>query len=297
MALILKNSLMGVLHLGRLLKKTSERWIHDQAFRLSAALAYYAVFSMAPLLIIIAVLVGMVYSGDTIEQVRTRFEEFISPQAADLIAKGIVNAASTVEGGIGYTAFAVILMLIGASAFTYQLQSAVEAMWNVQPEADRGICQLIRCRLGTLVCVFAAGFLLQISVLVSSALSISRRHLNSFLPAAAVIWQWVDYGVSFAVVTAIFALIYKLLPTVKVEWRDVIVGAILTATLFSAGKWGIALYLSRSSFQSVYGAAGSVMVLLVWLYYSSLILLFGAEFTQVWIESRGRSIGRPREAA
>jgi membrane protein len=156
---------------------------------------------------------------------------------------------------------------------------------------------MIKGRLGTLVFVIAAGVVLQISVVVSSVIRIYRERLTALFPQSDFVWHWIDYGVSFAVVTAIFVLIYKLLPNARVGWTDVFAGSVLTAVLFSAGKWAIAFYLSKSSFESVYGAAGSLMVLLAWLYYSSLIVLFGAEFTQVWAESRGGSVDSCRQAA
>jgi membrane protein len=273
-----------------LLRKTGERWINGEAFRLSAALAFYAVFSLVPLLILLTVFVGFVYSGDTVEQVRAQFAGMVSPEAGDFLAKGVVSAGASIQGGLGYAFIAVIVMLAGVSAFTYQLRNAIETTWDVRNSDGGGIGALLKRRLGTLVLVIAAGVLLQISVVVSSAITIYRQHLSALIPRSDFVWHWVDDGVSFVVVTAIFALIYKLLPDVRILWSDVLAGAIVTAVLFSVGKWGIVLYLSTSSFQSVYGAAGSLMVLLAWLYYSSLILLFGADFTRVWVEARGRTL-------
>ncbi len=151
-------------------------------------------------------------------------------------------------------------------------------------------------RFGTLVIVFAAGVLLQLSVVVSSAISVYRSYLQAVLPDIEFVWHWADLGISFGVVTTLFAMVYKWLSDAKVAWRDVWDAALITALLFSAGKYAIAFYLAHSGFQSVYGAAGSLMVLLAWVYYSSFILLFGAEFTQVVAERRGDGIG-PRARA
>jgi len=288
---------MAIWRLPRLLVTTTERWVADGAFSRSASLAYYALFSLAPLVVIITVLVGAVYSGDTVLQVRSQFAQIVSPEAADLIAGGVVHAGERLEGGVWYAVLAAALMLIGVSAFTSHLQQAVEGMWNVEARGDRGYWETIKDRFRTLSVVFATGIVLQVSVLVSSVAAVYFRHIRSVTPGTDMLWPWLDHGVSFVLIAAILALVYRFLPNATLRWTDIAIGSTLTAVLLTVGKWAIALYLSRSGFQSLYGAAGSLMVILAWLYYSSLILLFGAEFTQVWVESHGDRIQRRDIAA
>ena len=245
---------------------------------MSAALAYYAVFSITPLLVIITFAVGLVHKGNTLDQVRVQFAEFVSPEAAELIARGVVNAGVSGGRGFGYTAFATLMLLFGASGFTHELQRAVDRMWNAKPRSGKRH-HLLR-RLWTLLFGVGMGVFLQISVVVNSEAAGYRRYLNAFFPGFQSVWHWVDTGFSFLVIAVIYWLSYKLLPTAKVAWADAAAGAIVATVLFSAGRWVVALYVFQGSFTSVYGAAGSLMVLLVWLYYSSLVFLFGARFTR-----------------
>jgi membrane protein len=278
------------LSLPSILRQSWNQWIDDGAFRISAALAYYAIFSMAPLLIILTFLVGLVYSGDTVDQVRSHLSQLVDPAAADLVAEAVVKASSALRGGFIYTGIAIVVMLLGASAFSYQLQLAMNSIWNIGHRTDERIIDILRKRLSTLGIVFFAGVVLQLSVVISALVSAYKEGVQSVLPHVGFIWHWLDLGVSFAVVSVLFAFVYKWLPDALVAWRDVWVGAITTAALFSIGKSAIAAYVSRSGFESIYGAAGSLMMLLAWVYYSSLILLFGAEFTQSFARSRGRAI-------
>ena len=243
-------------------------------------LAYCTVFSIAPFLVIITVLVGFVHSGDTIEQVRTQFADFVSPEAAELVARGVVHMGETREKGVGYTAFAVAMLVIGASAFTYELQRAVDAMWNVQSRPGRSFLRNMLHRLWTLVLGVGAGIFLQISVVVNSQAAAYRQYVNTLLPGFEPFWHWIDDGVSFLVITVLYFLSYKLLPRVKVNWWHAFVGAFVAAVLFSVGRGIVAVYGFQRGFSSIYGAAGSVMILLTWLYYSSLVFLFGAKFTR-----------------
>jgi len=274
---------MRILHLGSLLKKTFSGWHEGGALDKSAALAYCAVFSIAPLLVIITFLVGLFHQGDTIEQVRVQFADFVSPEAAELIARGVVNAGFTRSKSI-YTIVAVVMMVVGASAFTHQLQGAVDAMWDA--ERKKGKKAAMMRRLWTLVFGVGIGIFLQVSVVLNSETITYRRYLDTLLPGFQPLWHWVDNGVSFVVIAIIYSLSYKLLPTIKVAWLDAAAGAIVAALLFVVGRWIVALYVFQGGFTSVYGAAGSLMVLLTWLYYCSLAFLFGARFTRTWAESR-----------
>jgi membrane protein len=251
-------------------------------------LAYCAVFSIAPLMIIITFLVGLVHKGNTMEQVRVQFADFVSPEAAELIARAVVNAGVSHERGMGYAVFAVIVLIVGASAFTYELQRAVDAMWSGMPK-QRPLFSFLARRLWTLVLGVGAGVFLQLSVVINSRASAYRAYVNTLLPAFEPVWRWVDYGVSFVVIVAIYLLCYKVMPNTRVAWRDATAGAFLAAILFAAGRWIVNLYVFRAGFTSIYGAAGSLMVLLVWLYFTSLVFLFGARFARTCGEDEALS--------
>jgi membrane protein len=272
-------------HLGKLLKKTSQGWHQDGALDRAAALAYYAIFLIAPLLVIITFLVGLFHKGDTIEEVRTQFADFVSPEAAELLAKAVVNAGRARGEGIGYTVLALVMLVGGASAFAHQLQRAVDAMWHI-PRRRRGFSKGLLHRLKMLGLAVGAGMFLHISVLVNAKTSVYRQYLNAFFPALHGVWHWVDNAVSLALILILYGLSYKLLPSAKVAWRDAASGAVIAALLFSAGRWIVAFYVFQGGFTTVYGAAGSVMVLLAWLFYSSLVFLFGARFARTCAEAR-----------
>jgi membrane protein len=266
-----------------LLKRTGKGALDDGALDRAAVLAYCAVFSIAPLMVIITYLVGLIHKGDTMEQLRLQFGDFVSPEAADLIARAVVNAGVSRGRGIGYAIFAGILLIVGASAFTYELQRAVDAMWS-QPQSKRPLWRFLAHRLWTLVLGVGAGVFLQLSVAVNSETSIYRRYVNMLLPGFQAMWHWVDNGISFAVIVILYLLCYKLLPRVSVTWRDAAAGALVAAALFVSGRWVVALYGFQAGFPSIYGAAGSLMILLSWLYYTSLVFLFGARFARTCSE-------------
>lgn len=275
---------MKIPNLGKVFKETARGWYLSGASNISAGLAYYAVFSIAPLLVIITFFVGLVHKGDTIEQLRIQFRAFVRPEAADVIAKVVVNASPSGGKGIGYTVMAIVAMVVGASAFTHQLQRAVDAMWGV--ELRHGHKEAILHRLWTLSLGVAIGVLLLLSVVVNSETFGYRMAVNALFPAFEGLWYWIDIGLSFLVIAFVHWLSYELLPTARVRWQDGIAGAVVGTIFFSLGRWVVAFYVFEGGFTSVYGAAGSLMILLVWLYYCSLVFLFGARFTRTWAESR-----------
>ena len=269
---------------GTLLGRTVRTWFNDGAFDRSAVLAYCAVFSIAPLLVIITFFVALFHKGDTIEQVRVQFADFVSPAVAEVIAKGVVNAGFAPGRNILYTAFAGLMMIVGASAFTYELQRAVDAMWKLEPQ--KGKRKLLLRRFWTLVFGVGMGILLQISVVLNSEASMYRDYVNAAVPGFVIMWHWVDNVLSFLIIAVIYCLSYKLLPRVKVAWRDAAKAALVSSVLFVLGRWVVALYVLPGGATSVYGAAGSLMVLLTWLYYCSLVFLFGAKFTKLCADQR-----------
>ena len=281
---------IGVKSIFSLLKEAFTEWQKDKASILAAALAYYTVFSITPLLVIAISIAGAVFGqeaaqGEIVEQIN----QLVGQQGAEAIETALANADRPQVSSIA-SIISVVLLFVGASGVFAQLQQALNTVWNVKPKADEGIWGFIRKRLLSFGMVLAIGFLLLVSLVLSAMLSgIGKLELN-LLPGLTPIWQIVNFALSFGSISLLFALIYKLLPDVKIRWKDVIVGAVITAFLFTIGKFLIGLYLGRGSLGSAYGAAGSLIVFLAWVFYSAQILLFGAELTQVYARRYGRKI-------
>lgn len=281
---------IGVKSIFSLLKEAFTEWQQDKASILAAALAYYTVFSITPLLVIAISIAGAVFGqeaaqGEIVEQIN----HLVGQQGAEAIETALANADRPQVGSIA-SIISVVLLFVGASGVFAQLQQALNTVWNVKPKEDEGIWGFIRKRLLSFGMVLAIGFLLLVSLVLSAMLSgIGKLELN-LLPGLTPIWQIVNFAFSFGSISLLFALIYKLLPDVKIRWKDVVVGAVITALLFTIGKFLIGLYLGRGSLGSAYGAAGSLIVFLAWVFYSAQILLFGAELTQVYARRYGRKI-------
>ncbi|HWR54638.1 MAG TPA: YihY/virulence factor BrkB family protein [Bryobacteraceae bacterium] len=272
-----------------LLSKTLSSWSEDNAFRLSAALAYYAVFSLAPLLIIVIAIAGAVFGADAARgEVMAQIEGLIGTAGAEAIQGLLQNAARPDAISIA-SAIGLVSLLFGATGVFASLQDGLDTIWRVKPKPQNMVIGFLRQRLHTFTLVLGIGFLLLTSLVVSAALAAFGKYFgDSFGPAW--VWQWVNIAVSLGIVTILFGMMFKLLPDVYISWNVVWVGAVVTAVLFTLGKLLIGLYLGRSSFTSVYGAAGSVVLILAWVYYSSLILFLGAEFTRVYADQYGRGI-------
>jgi membrane protein len=278
-----------------LLSEAFNEWIEDKAPRLGAALAYYAAFSIAPLLILLVATVGFFFKGNTLSQVQTQIAALAGDNAAEAIV-AIIRGVKSSRGGGTATVLSVITLIIGATGMFGQLQDAMNTIWEVTPKPRRIWIDVLRSRLLSFALVLAIGALLLASVFLSAFLAAASRYFQHVYPMTGPIWPLVDFGVSFAITTMLFAAIFKILPDVYIAWRDVWLGAAVTAVLFAIGKIAIGLYLGRSSFASAYGAAGSFLVMLAWVYYSSQILFFGAEFTQVYTIRLGHRF-RPARGA
>lgn len=273
-----------------LLKETFEEWKDDDALQWGAALAYYSIFSIAPLLLITISVASLVFGRAAVEgRLIDEIGGVVGPQAAEAIQTMVANASATGSGVWG-TILGVALMLLGASGAFAHLQKSLNHLWNVEPKADAGWRLLVRQRLAALGMVLVVALLLLTALVLSAAISALGSYADQILPMPAWALGLIDLVVSLAVITLLFAAIYKVLPDVEIEWREVWVGAAMTALLFVVGKLAIGLYLGRSGVASSYGAAGSLVVLLVWIFYSSQLVFFGAEFTQVWARRRGRRI-------
>jgi membrane protein len=271
-----------------LMKKAVTGWLDDYAPSMGAALSYYTLFSLAPLLIIVIAVAGMLFGQDA-----ARAE--IIAQLHGLMGETGATAVETMLDSVrepGKGVFATILgvgtLLIGATAVFAELQSALDRIWHV-PEKKRpsGVWGFVRTRLLSFGLVLALGFVLIVSLVASAALAALGRWWGGWFEGWKLVLQLLNFAVSFGIFTVLFAMIYKLMPSVKISWRDVWTGAAVTAVLFTVGKYLIGLYLGNSSLASGYGTAGSLAVLLAWVYYSAQIFLLGAEYTWVYAHSHG----------
>jgi membrane protein len=273
-----------------LVKETFAEWSRDKASRLAAALSYYTLFSVAPLLVIAVAVAGLVFGRQAAAgQLIAQAQGLLGPQGAQAIQTLLQNAGRT-GAGVVAAVVGTGTLLLGASGAFAQLQDALDTIWEVKPKAGRGLKGILRDRILSFSLVLAIGFLLLVSLVISAGLAAVGKFLAGQLPFSSALLQGVNFAISFAATTLLFALIFKVLPDARVRWRDVWIGAAITALLFSLGRFLIGLYLGRSSVSSAYGAAGSLVALLVWVYYSAQILLLGAEFTQVYATRFGRGL-------
>uniref|UniRef100_B8HSD7 Ribonuclease BN n=1 Tax=Cyanothece sp. (strain PCC 7425 / ATCC 29141) TaxID=395961 RepID=B8HSD7_CYAP4 len=275
----------------RLLKETFAEWNEDQVPLLAAALAYYTVFSLAPLLLIAIAIAGAVFGeqaarGEIIGQIQS----LVGSQGAEAIQTMLQNAQKPESGGNWATIFGVITLLLGASGVFGQLQQALNTIWEVKPKPGQGLRSFLQSRFLSFAMVLVMGFLLLVSLVLTAALAAIGHFFGNLIPGFMLLWQTLNFVISLVVITVLFAAIYKVLPDVKVPWKNLWVGAGVTALLFSLGRFLIGLYLGSSGVTSTYGAAGSLVVILIWVFYSAQIILFGAEFTQVYSKYRGEPI-------
>ncbi len=281
---------MTLKQIWKLTRETLKEWQQDNASRLAAALAYYTIFSLAPLLIIAIAIVGAVFGEEAARgEIVGQIQGLVGFEGAKVIETAIANAGQPDTSSMA-SIISIAVLLFGASGVFAQLQEALNAIWDVKSKPKNGLLGLVRKRILSFSAVLGIAFLLLVSLIISAALSGLDKYASGFLPGADFLWQILNTGVSFGFITLMFALMYKYLPDVRIQWSDVWVGAGITAALFTIGKFALGLYLGGGSFGSTYGAAGSLVVLLVWVYYSAQILFFGAEFTQVYARRYGSRI-------
>jgi membrane protein len=287
---------MKIRNLLKLFKKSFEEWYEDDPFQKAAALAYYTLFSLAPLLIILIGIVGL-FSGTTEAQeyIVGGLAGLLGDESAGAIREMVRNANREGSGGFA-TVTGIVLLLFGAGGVLGQFQYSLNQIWGVKTKSDSGWWPIIRARFFSYAMLLVIGFLLLVSLVVTTVLSAMTRYLSELLPAAAALWPVLDILVSFMFVTVLFAMIYKVLPDVHIAWKDVWIGAAITAILFAVGKFLIGLYLGKSGVSSTYGAAGSLVTILLWVYYSALIFFFGAEVTKVYATEYGSGL-QPTEIA
>jgi membrane protein len=275
----------------KLLSQTFQAWIADRAFRMAGALAYYSLFSMAPLLLIVIGVATQVFEKQAARtEILNQVQDTVGldPSARDAVEKMLDQPVG--GAGVVATVIGLVVLLFGASGVFAELQDDLNTIWKVQPKPGLGIWAMIRDRLLSFTVVLGTGFLLLVSLVVSAALSALGNFLDARIPGMTWLWHVLNLVVSFAVVTLLFAMIYKVLPDAQVAWRDVWVGSVVTALLFTVGKALIGIYIGKSGVASSFGAAGSLVVLLVWVYYSAVILLLGAEFTHAYALATRRHV-------
>ena len=282
-------------NLPNLLKLSYQGWREDKASRLSAALAYYTIFSLAPLLIIVIAVAGLFWQQQEAVQgqVMGQIQSLVGVDGAKFVSD-LLTSASNPARGITAMIIGIITLIFGALGVFNELHNALNTIWEVKEEETKGFLQSVKKiifnRFLSFTMILGIGFLLLVSLVISAGLSAVQETLGNAFPLSEFILQMINLVISIGVVTVLFALIYKFLPDAEIAWRDVWLGAFVTAVLFSLGKLLIGIYLGNSAVASSFGAAGSLVLLLVWIYYSAQILFFGAEFTQVYANNYGSKI-------
>lgn len=278
-----------------LARRTARDFQRDNALQLAAAVAFYAALSLAPLLMLLLWIVGLLDPGLQ-DQVVQRVSTVVGDAGRDTVRTIVEQADQSVNTGSWAGAIGIATLLFAATGVFAQLQRALNLIWNVEPRRGQGIGGFLRKRLLSLLMILIIGALLLASVAITTAMSAVSQPLVGDSAAGNWLGPLLNVLVSLVVFTALFAAIFKLLPDVRIAWRDVWYGAILTAILFTIGKWLIGLYLGHTSVGSAYGAAGSLVALLVWVYYSAIIFFAGAEWTQAWVRTQGRTLQPDKHA-
>jgi membrane protein len=272
--------------LGSLLRNTASDWYEDRAQRIGAALAYYTIFALTPGIVILMALAGVLLGPAAESQILGQFHELIGEQGAKAI-EATVRSARATPPGTAELILSLVTLVLGLWGVFGELQDGLNRIWGVTPKAGRRVRDIVKERFWSFAMVVGTGFLLLVSLVVTAWLAAVSTYVSYLLPAPALALEALNSIISLVVITGAFAVIFKLLPDVKVAWRDVWLGAAVTSLLFTLGKFLIGLYLGKSAVASAYGAAGSLVIIVVWVYYSAQILLFGAEFTKVWTKRRG----------
>jgi membrane protein len=264
-----------------LLKESVDGFVEDEALTRGAAIAFYTVTSIGPVLFIVVAIAGLFFGEEAANgAVSAQLGGLMGQQSADLLQTAIQSASGKLSGVLA-TIVGIIALVIAASGVFTEMQQTLNVIWRAEVHSGK-LSALVRSRATSLGLVAALGFLLLVSLVISAVLTALSNYINAMLPSGHLILQALNFLTSFALITILFAAIYKILPDKHIEWRDVLVGAVATAFLFTVGKFLIGLYLGSSTVASSYGAAGGLIIVLLWIYYSAQIFLFGAEFTKVY---------------
>lgn len=277
--------------IGYLLKETFNGFVDDNAVKLSAALSYYTIFSLPPLIIVIISLIGIFFGDEAVRgEIFGQISGLVGADAAGQIQEMIKNIKLS-NNNTYASAFGVIVLLVGASGVFSEIQDSINYIWGIEAKPKRGIIKYLYNRLVSFSMIGSVGFLLLVGLIANSVMDVLNKRLTTFFPQETVyLFYAINLILVFISIALLFALIFKTLPDGKVSIRDCMVGASFTAFLFMLGKFGIGYYLGRYNIGSIYGAAGSIIIILLWVYYSAIILYFGAEFTKVYAFTHGQKI-------
>ena len=277
------------------MKCAATEWLAHRAASKGAALAFYTLFSIAPILVLVIAIAGFFYGAEAAQgRLLDELQGLVGKQGAEAINL-VLAGAQHKESGFWATVIATALLLVGATTAFAELKDSLDEIWNVPAPKDAGWWETVRTRLLSFGLVLVLAFLLMVSLVVSAALAVVENFLGGLWKDAAVILSWIAWAISFFVIATLFAVIYKLLPRIKLSWHDVIIGAVGTAIMFTLGKFLIGLYIGNSGVASSFGAAGSMIALLLWVYYSAQIFFFGAEFARQYALQLGSLKNKPDE--
>jgi membrane protein len=284
-------------YLFRLLKTTFRQWLEDKAPQLGAALAYYTVFSLAPMMLVLLAVFGFIYGNSEVarREILHQLYAFLDRSSAKA-AEDIAASVSRPTAGVVATVVGIGVALFGASGVFGQLQDALNTIWGVKPKPGRSLGSFVRARFLSFAMVAGVCFLLLVSLTASAIVTALGGYLEHLLPGGNVLAWTIHLVLDISLVTVLFTMIFKFLPDARLSWRDVRLGAALTTALFLVGKYALGLYLGSGAAGSAYGAAGSLITMLIWIYYAAQIVLLGAEFTRVYAQECGRGI-RPAKHA
>jgi membrane protein len=283
-----KLTLKGV---WQLIKEAGSGFADDKVMKLSGSLAYFTIFSIGPMILIIIFLADLFWGRDAVEgSIYNQVKGFIGPDAAlqiqDIIKNAAISGDNTLTAVLG-----IATLLIGATGVFAEMQDSINTIWGLKPKPQKGLLKMLLTRLISFSVIVSLGFLLLVSLVINAIIEALIDRLMSVFPNGAVVFGYiVNLLITFGVTTLLFAIIFMVLPDAKIKWKDVLIGAMATTVLFMLGKFGITFYIGNSNIGSTYGAAGSLVVILLWVYYSSVILYFGAEFTKVYAANYGSHI-------
>jgi membrane protein len=279
-----------------LLKTAASDWMNDKAPRLGAALAFYTIFSLAPLMTIVISVAALWFSDNASGYVFSQLGSIVGADNAKSLQEMLVQPPGEKTSGIFTTISAGLMLVVGATGVFIQLQDSLNEIWEVKPKPGQGLIGFVRHRLLSFAMVLAIAFLLLVSLLLSTAIAAAGKYFSQYFGDAQWLFELLNNVGSFGLITLLFAMMFKYVPDAKIAWRDVWFGAVFTAALFTIGKFGLGMYLGKSSVVSTYKAAGALLILLLWVYYSAQIIFYGAELTQAYASMRGRAV-RPSEYA
>ena len=280
-----------------LAKQTFKKWSEHQAPRLGASVAFYSLLSFAPLLVLVAAMTALVFDRHTTQNaMMEQARQMIGDRGADMV-KSLLENAQKPSSGIFASAVAFVTLLFGASGVFSELRDALNTIWDAEPKEESGWRGMLKQKLFSFGMVLSVGFLLLVSLILSAGLAVIGKFFGQLVPIPVPLLEGINFLVSLVVITLLFALLFKFVPARTISWRDVRIGAILTALLFTVGKFLLGLYLAKAGVGSAYGAAGSLVAVIVWVYYSAQIFFFGAEFTRVYADFDINETPQPESAA